>query len=472
MIKIYSQSRQILSDTITPIGTFLNLRDYYASTSLFESSDYHSKANSKSFIGSESLVTISVLNGELKIRTENSIVVERSISNGGELNESFEYFQFENKELAALNGFFGLFAYDSVSFFEEIELNSNQELPEVHFVIYRYVVVFDNFKNTATIVENSLTKTFKGLSDFEMMISKGQNYLSSFDCVGAVDGNMSDEEFARKIEGAKKYVAEGEVFQLVLSRKFYQAFQGDDFEVYRQLRALNPSPYMFYFNLEKARLFGASPEAQFKLSDGIAEINPIAGTAKRTGNVAVDNELAQQLAADTKENAEHTMLVDLARNDLNKFCTDVNPVKLKEIQEFSHVLHMVSKVQGSIRNARPLDAFGGAFPAGTLSGAPKYRAMQLIDREEKDPRNYYGGAIGHYAANGDMNFAIVIRSCLSRDGILEYQAGAGIVMDSEVNKEIEEVYNKAQVINRAIELANSQRADAEKSERNENCITR
>ncbi|MCG8577469.1 MAG: anthranilate synthase component I family protein [Flavobacteriales bacterium] len=455
MKKIYSRQKHFLSDTLTPIAAFLNLRDKYISTSLFESSDYHSRSNSKSFVGCDPLVRLKVHQGEVEIMEENQLVENFSLEGESQLEKLFSDYEFIHSESAALNGFFGVFAYDSVGYFEEIKLNSNDELAEVFFVIYRYLLVFDNFKNTATVIENSLNpESFLGTEDFIAQTFKRQKHLNAFQTIGEKQSNMEDEELATIISQAKENVARGDVFQLVVSRKFSQQFNGDEFEVYRQLRALNPSPYLFFFDLEKAKLFGASPEAQFKVFDGMAEINPIAGTVKRSGKAEVDAELSRQLAEDVKENAEHTMLVDLARNDLNKFCSGVKAETLKEIQEFSHVIHMVSKVRGKLENFSPITAFGGSFPAGTLSGAPKFKAMELINQYEKDPRTYYGGAIGHIAANGDVNMAIVIRSCLSRNGLLEYQAGAGIVMDSVIENEVAEVENKVRVINRAIELAN------------------
>ena len=456
MKTISSQSRQILSDTITPIGTFLNLRDVFPATSLFESSDFHRRSNSRSFIGADPIVRMSCEKGRVVVRTETR-VEESELRSAEELQKLIDGFQFQNEELNPRNGFFGALAYESVGMFEQIELSNSDELPEFHLVIYRYLLVFDNFKNEVLLIENSLDSNFQGLDRIIQLVYQSRNYRSGFRTSGSAVSNYTDSEFEDLILKAKDHIAAGDVFQLVLSRKFYQDFTGDDFEVYRRIRALNPSPYMFYFDLDKFHLFGASPEAQFKLEDGVAEINPIAGTVKRTGNLDTDNQLSTQLAKDAKENAEHTMLVDLARNDLNRYCDDVIPIRFKEIQEFSHVIHMVSKVRGKLKKgARPIEAFGSSFPAGTLSGAPKYRAMQLIDQYENQSRGFYGGAIGHLAANGDMNFAIVIRTCLSDGKRLEYQAGAGVVMDSDPGMEVEEVYNKSRVINRAIALANQE----------------
>ena len=237
--------------------------------------------------------------------------------------------------------------------------------------------------------------------------------------------NESNASFIEKIKKGKVAVERGEVFQLVLSRAFLQDFSGDDFEVYRKLRALNPSPYMFYFDLEKAQLLGASPEAQLRITNGVAEIHPIAGTVKRSGNELDDAEKAKALLANEKENAEHTMLVDLARNDLNRACTNVGVKSYKDIQQFSHVIHMVSKVTGTLKTKGVLTPFGSTFPAGTLSGAPKYRAMELINETETDNRGFYGGAIGQITPNGNLNMAIIIRSALSYKNTLHYQAGAG-----------------------------------------------
>ena len=243
---------------------------------------------------------------------------------------------------------------------------------------------------------------------------------------------------------------------MVLSRRFSQDFKGDEFNVYRALRSINPSPYLFYYDYSTYRIFGSSPEAQMVVHEGIAEIHPIAGTFRRTGDDIKDQELAIKLLEDPKENAEHIMLVDLARNDLSKNCHEVKVTNYKEVQFFSHVIHLVSKVTGAINaGVSGYQIFADTFPAGTLSGAPKYRALQLIDEYEPTTRSFYGGGLGMIKLNGDLNHAIIIRSFLSKNNKLYYQAGAGIVIDSNPESELQEVHNKLAALKKALEMSES-----------------
>ncbi|MBE7179038.1 MAG: anthranilate synthase component I family protein, partial [Mucilaginibacter polytrichastri] len=243
----------------------------------------------------------------------------------------------------------------------------------------------------------------------------------------------------------------GDVFQIVPSRAFSQRFTGDEFNVYRALRSINPSPYLFYFDYGNFKLFGSSPEAQLTINKGEATIYPIAGTFKRTGSDTEDAEIALQLKNDPKESAEHVMLVDLARNDLSRHCDDVEVQAFKEVQFYSHLVHLVSKVSGKLRLG--VDSFSvvaDTFPAGTLSGAPKYRAMEIIDQNEPHLRSFYSGALGFMGFNGDFNHAIMIRSFLSKENTLNYQAGAGIVTASDPETELQEVNNKIAALRKAL----------------------
>lgn len=458
MNKIYTQHKRLIGDTITPISCFLNLRDVFSGVSLFESSDYSSKDKSKSFICAEPILSFSASEDRFQIRKGNNFVEDKTGNLVELLTEQINSYTFENEELAALNGFFGAVSYDAIPQMETVRFSQKTrftDIPEVYFAAYRYVVVFDNFTNKIDVLVNSFSEDINGLEAFEQTVFKSQIYPSEFRLKGVTKSNETDQSFSDKIKIGQEKIREGEVFQLVLSRAFEQEILGDDFEVYRQLRALNPSPYMFYFDLEKARLLGASPEAQFRVKDSIAEIHPIAGTVKRSGNSEEDKKRAKLLSEDKKENAEHTMLVDLARNDLNIACDDVEVKAYKEIQTFSHVIHMVSKVTGKLREKSVIKPFADTFPAGTLSGAPKYRAMQLIDELESDNRGFYGGAIGQITPHGDLNMAIIIRSALSYQNKLFYQAGAGVVMDSVPQSEVNEVYNKIGAVQKAIELANA-----------------
>ena len=453
-MNIYTHKQQLLCDTQTPISTFLSLRDQFANVSLFESSDYSSKSNSHSFIGVNPIVTIQLKEGKSVSRVQGKIEKVLEIKNDSELNDLIKSYHFENKEEAHHNGFFGVIAYNAIPIFEEISFKKIQnELPDIFLAAYEFVLVFDHFHNQLTVLNNTLKPLENKLATLITMINRNVVATNDFRIKGELKSSETDDSFKAKVNIAKEHILKGDVFQLVLSRQFSQGFEGDDFEFYRQLRTLNPSPYMFYFDLERAKLIGASPEAQIKIQNGIAEIHPIAGTVRKTENLKENQFKIEELMIDKKENAEHIMLVDLARNDLNQNCCNVHVEKLKEVQAFSHVIHLVSKVTGQTKDANSLAIFGGCFPAGTLSGAPKYRAMELIHQYENQPRNYYGGAIGLLAANGDVNMAIVIRTALSHKGELVYQAGAGIVHDSTAEGECQEVYNKIGAVQTAIQNA-------------------
>ncbi len=457
MKKIYSTSKDIISDTITPIGALLNLRDLYANVSLFESSDYHSKEKSRSFICIDPILTITVKNEDVRIDIEGKQKTVEVKELEFQIPELFGEFEFVDEKVRAFNGFFGAVSYDSIPTFETIQFKEKSkylDLPEIYFSAYRYIIVFDNFKNQAKIISNSFQNEGFNLSDIENALKRNVSSDFNFSAIGASVSNETEDSFAKKVLLAKDHILKGDVFQLVLSRAFEQSFKGDDFEVYRQLRGLNPSPYMFYFDMNTSKLIGASPEAQIKISDHNAEIHPIAGTVKRSGDEKRDQEAIATLNDDAKENAEHTMLVDLARNDLNITCQNVEVAELKKMQSFSHVIHMVSKVVGEVEKNKEFSAFSRSFPAGTLSGAPKYKAMELIDLYEKDNRGFYGGAIGHISPDGDINMAIIIRSCLSYKKKLYYQAGAGVVLDSIPENESKEVLNKIGAVAQAIQLAN------------------
>jgi anthranilate synthase component 1 len=272
--------------------------------------------------------------------------------------------------------------------------------------------------------------------------------------VGKKSSNLTDEQFIEFVKKGKDHCYRGDVFQLVLSRRFSQGFKGDEFNVYRTLRSINPSPYLFFFDYGYFRIFGSSPEAQLIVQDSKAEIHPIAGTFRRTGDDEKDAKAAEALAKDPKENSEHVMLVDLARNDLSRNGSKVEVEKNREVQFYSHVIHLVSKVTCKMKkSAKTFRVVADTFPAGTLSGAPKHKALQLIDRYETTKRNFYGGAIGYMDFHGNFNHAIIIRSFLSKNHELHYQAGAGIVADSVPENELQEVYNKLGALDKALTLA-------------------
>jgi anthranilate synthase component 1 len=354
------------------------------------------------------------------------------------------------------NGMFGFTAYDAVQYFEDITISKKEnsiEIPELYYAVYQNIIAINHFKNEAYIFAHCYNSE-SNIDTIDHLI-KVQNFSSyDFESKGTISSNLSDEEFKSDVERAKKHCARGDVFQLVLSKKFQQDFKGDDFNVYRALRSINPSPYLFYFDYGKFKIFGSSPEAQLVVQNKNAEIHPIAGTFARTGDDLKDAELAKKLVADKKENSEHVMLVDLARNDLSRHCTEVEVKKYREVQFFSHVIHLVSKVMGKVRKSTPtMQIVADTFPAGTLSGAPKYKAMELIETYEKTSRAFYGGAIGFMDFEGNYNHAIMIRTFLSKNYQLHWQAGAGIVSKSNPKNELQEVYNKLGALTKAIKLA-------------------
>ncbi|MTI20415.1 anthranilate synthase component I family protein, partial [Fulvivirga sp. RKSG066] len=427
-----------------------------------ESSDYHGNDNSFSYICCDPISTFEVSNGNLTVSYPTGEEEQKSVDKENLLEEldSFRN-KFETNDdfgfKFVTNGLFGYMAYESVQYFEDIELNNaDGAIPDMCYRVYRYVIVIDHFKNELYIFEHKVHPLEKKgkMGYIESLINVNNNPQFDFSIAGNESSNFTDEQFLDVILEGKKHCNRGDVFQIVLSRRFDQAFKGDEFNVYRALRSINPSPYLFYFDYGNFKIFGSSPESQIVISGNKASIYPIAGTFRRTGNDSSDAELAKALSKDEKENAEHVMLVDLARNDLSRNSKKVSVEVFKEIQYYSHVIHLVSKVTGELDDkTSPLKLVGDTFPAGTLSGAPKHRALELIDQYENDSRNYYGGAIGFLGFNGDFNHAIMIRSFLAKNNVLHYQAGAGVVAKSSAKSELQEVNNKLAALRKALELA-------------------
>jgi len=458
---LYTDYKKLLADTITPVSIYLKIRDKYPNSILLESSDYHASDNSFSYICFNPIASIKVQNdcieqmfpdGSTKVNNARNISVTEEIhkfTKRFKVDEELP-FKFIN------NGIFGYTAYDAVKYFEDIEISKKPEsleIPDVYYAVYQNIIAINHFKNEAYIFAHCF-ETETNIDEIHQLI-KSKNFATyHFSAEGDIESNLTDDEYKVQVELAKKHCARGDVFQLVLSKKFSQQFKGDEFNVYRALRSINPSPYLFYFDYGNFKIFGSSPEAQLVVNNGIAEIHPIAGTFKRTGNDQKDAELAKELAQDQKENAEHVMLVDLARNDLSRHGSQVKVETYREAQFFSHVIHLVSKVTGKVHENTPtLQVVADTFPAGTLSGAPKFRAMQLIEAYEKTSRTYYGGAIGFMDFSGNYNHAIMIRTFLSKDHQLHWQAGAGLVSKSKPEDELQEVYNKLGALTKAIELA-------------------
>jgi len=453
--------KKILADTISPVSVYLKIRDKFPNSILLESSDYHGNDNSFSYICCNPIASIKVEDSILT-KTYPDQSIEKKTVPANKVTMEIDAFtkQFKTQKDTSFkfinNGMFGFTAYDAVKYFEDITIskkNESIEIPEMYYAVYQNIIAINHFKNEAYIFAHCY-ESESNIDAIDHLI-KVQSFSSyDFESKGDISSNLSDEEFKSNVELAKKHCARGDVFQLVLSKKFQQDFNGDDFNVYRALRSINPSPYLFYFDYGKFKIFGSSPEAQLVVQDKNAEIHPIAGTFARTGDDLKDAELAKKLVADKKENSEHVMLVDLARNDLSRHCTEVEVKKYREVQFFSHVIHLVSKVMGKARKNTPtMQIVADTFPAGTLSGAPKYKAMELIEAYEKTSRAFYGGAIGFMDFEGNYNHAIMIRTFLSKNYQLHWQAGAGIVSKSSPENELQEVYNKLGALTKAIKLA-------------------
>lgn len=460
-MKIYTTQKHLLCDTKTPVSLFLALRDSYGSPLLLESSDYNSKSNHYSFLCFEPLASITIHKQIVKTAINNVIKKSNLKNNAESLNACFNQFlnsfQFDENLSKQQKGVFGYCSFNIASIANELEFKNHEtEIPELLYHLYSLVLVFNHSTNELNIYSHEFSKEkaeskLVAVQD-KIELNKQLNY--PFSVIKGEQSNLTDAEFLSNIKTAKQNCKLGEVFQLVISRRFVQDYKGDDFNVYRALKKINPSPYLFYFDTGSFRIFGSSPEAQLKITNSETEIHPIAGTYKRTGNDVYDIEKSKELLDDEKENAEHIMLVDLARNDLNKYSKNVQVKSLKQIQFYSHVIHMVSKVTGQLRKEfTPFDVLTGTFPAGTLSGAPKYRALQLIDEIENTARSFYGGTIGFVGQKGELNQAIIIRSFLSKNNQLIFQAGAGVVESSIEENELQEVYNKTNALRMAIKEA-------------------
>ena len=459
--KIKTHYKKILADTLSPVSIYLKIRDKFPNSMLLESSDYHGNDNSFSYICCNPMASIKIHGNTLTKVFPDSTKESYRVENNevtSEIHQFTTQFEIENDEDFKFinNGLFGYTSYDAVKYFETIDIASKEnsiEIPEIQYAVYQNIIAINHFKNEAYIFSHCYEKE-SNINELHHIITMDRFALYDFETINKIDSNLSNEEFKKHVEIAKTHCQRGDVFQLVLSRKFQQDFKGDDFNVYRALRSINPSPYLFYFDYGNFKIFGSSPEAQLVVKNKKAEIHPIAGTFARTGDDMKDTELAQKLVKDEKENSEHVMLVDLARNDLSRHCTDVTVENYREIQFFSHVIHLVSKVIGTVREkTSTIQIVADTFPAGTLSGAPKYKAMELIEKYEKTSRGFYGGAIGFMDFKGNYNHAIMIRTFLSKNQQLHWQAGAGIVSKSNSDNELQEVYNKLGALTKAIKLA-------------------
>ena len=454
----------MLADVYTPVGIYLRLRDKFPGTVLLESTDYRASENSFSFICVKPIAGIEVTStSNFEFKYPNLPVERKQLKSKesvlDELQQFLSNFSFTgHSPLPVVRSLFGYTTFDAVQFFETIEFNKQKPngstIPLMRYRFYQYVIAINHFKDELHLCEHQVDGLDSEFELIESLIKHKDVPTYSFTALGNEESNMTDADYMQMVEQGKQHCFRGDVFQVVLSRAFRQQYKGDEFNVYRALRSINPSPYLFYFDYGDYKLMGSSPEAQLVIKNNKATIHPIAGTFRRTGDDEQDKQLADKLLLDPKENAEHVMLVDLARNDLSRHAADVEVESYRKIQYYSHVIHLVSEVTGQIKpDMNPFSLLAATFPAGTLSGAPKYRAMQIIDQYEPTARGFYGGCIGAVSFNGDFNHAIMIRSMLSKSNTLYYQAGAGVVAKSVASSELEEVNNKLNALKQAILLA-------------------
>ncbi|TAE01139.1 MAG: anthranilate synthase component I family protein [Bacteroidetes bacterium] len=459
--KIFTNTYQMLADTLTPVSIYLKMRDQFPNAILLESSDYKSSENSYSFIALKPLASFQVADFQITEdffgqKTDLKVNDQHTVPDA--LKQFLQKFDVQNQENAKINGLFGYATYDSVQYFEQIRFKSpvkeGYQIPDMCYSFYQFVITINHFRNELLITENLLEGQESGILKVVDLLNSKNFTTYHFEPSAEETSNVSNDDFKALVRLGKDHCHQGNVFQIVLSRQFSRTFTGDDFNLYRALRSVNPSPYLYYFDFGNFKIFGSSPEAQIKVQNGKAYINPIAGTFRRTGDDQQDKELAVKLSADPKENSEHIMLVDLARNDLSRNSDNVVVETFKSVEYYSHVIHLVSKVSGILaKDVNTIQIMADSFPAGTLSGAPKFKAMQIIDDYENQRRGYYGGCLGYLGFNGEINQAIMIRSFLSKNNTLFYQAGAGIVADSTEEGELNEVNNKLAALQKAILLA-------------------
>jgi anthranilate synthase component 1 len=456
-IKLNNYHKKIFADTITPVEVYLKIRDIYPNSLLLENSDYMLANNNYSFICFNQIGYIKIKNNEITFSYPGEAVASMQLSKNEKvsdvIHQYLDRFETSKSDFKFLNnGLFGFMSHESVKYFDSINIENKDDfdIPDIYYGLYQNIIAISQYNHEAHIFCNTIDNS-SNLESIEAILNNKSYSVFSFKKDGQPESTITDNEYLDYVKKAKDHCKRGDVFQLVLSRRFMQKFSGDEFNVYRALRSINPSPYLFFFDYGDYKIFGSSPEAQIIIKDGKSEIHPIAGTFKRTGNDEEDHITATELAKDPKENSEHIMLVDLARNDLSRSGNNVKVEKNREIQFYSHVIHLVSKVTAILKkNIKPFKVVEDTFPAGTLTGAPKHKALELIEKYEKVNRNFYGGAIGYIDFNGNFNHAIIIRSFFSQNNILNYQAGAGIVIDSVPEKELEEVKNKLGALDKAL----------------------
>lgn len=464
-IRIETTVKKMLADVYTPVGIYLRLRDRFRDTILLESADHHAADNSYSFIGINAIAGMEIRStNQLEYKYPGQKPEKMPISDLAEVPaqlwnfmQRFDLVPSEDQAARFAQGLYGYTTYDAVQFFDSVRFaphKNDQPIPLMRYRLYQYIIAINHFKDELYLCENRIDGIESDLAAVESLIRSKDVPVYPFRTEGEEETNMPDEAYMDMVRKGIASCHRGDVFQIVLSRRFRQRYRGDEFNVYRALRSINPSPYLFFFDYGDYKLMGSSPEAQLIIARGKAVVHPIAGTYKRSGDDAADRVATEKLLQDAKENAEHVMLVDLARNDLSRLCDAVEVAHYRQVQYFSHVIHLVSEVTGQVKpGTNPFLLLAKTFPAGTLSGAPKIRAMQLIDQFEPTARSYYGGAIGFMGFDGSCNHAIMIRTFLSRENTLTYQAGAGVVAASNPASELAEVNNKLGALKKALELA-------------------
>jgi anthranilate synthase component 1 len=469
-ILIRTECKKLLADVFTPVSIYLRLRDRFRDTILLESTDHHASANSWSFIGINAIAGIELesertIEWKLPGQPAERIGLQQAVPVADLLNQFMQRFEAASDctEAAFAQGLYGYTAYDAIPFFETVTFSHDKgyddtgfRIPKMRYRLYQYVIAINHHKDELHLLENCISGIPSDMQLVERIIQSRDVPEFPFRSRGEEVSNLTDEQYLDMVNKGISHCKRGDVFQIVLSRRFSQSFEGDEFNVYRSLRSINPSPYLFFFDYGDYKLMGSSPESQLIIANGKATVHPIAGTFRRTGDDEIDQQEAEKLKKDLKENAEHVMLVDLARNDLSRCCDEVSVARFRQVQFYSHVIHLVSEVVGNVpTGSNPFDMLAKTFPAGTLSGAPKIKAMELIDKYEPNSRGYYGGAIGFMGFNGSCNHAIMIRTFLSHANTLHYQAGAGIVAVSRPESELQEVNNKLGALKKAIQFAGS-----------------
>jgi len=464
-IQIKTTVKRMLADVYTPVGIYLRLRDRFRDTILLESTDHHAAENSYSFICINAIGGIEIKESVVETKLPGQNAERNKLASNQDLQQilwaymqRFEGTSDDAKAARFAQGLYGYFTFDAVQYFESVQFKKaddrSNEIPVARYRLYQYVIAINHHRDELLLLENKLEGLDSEISVVESLINSKDVPVFPFQTVSEETSNMTDEDYVEMVKSGIASCFRGDVFQIVLSRRFQQSFTGDEFNVYRALRNINPSPYLFFFDYGDYKLIGSSPEAQLIIKAGKAVVHPIAGTFKRTGDDETDQQKADELVKDPKENAEHVMLVDLARNDLSTVCNNVHVTHYRQVQYYSHVIHLVSEVTGEVKEgANPFEVLFKTFPAGTLSGAPKYKAMQLINEYEPTPRSFYGGAIGYVGFDATCNHAIMIRTLLSRDNTLFLQAGAGVVAASKPESELQEVVNKLNALKAAIKKA-------------------